>query len=454
MKSLWVRPGSLGGVVALALFSTATSAQSVTPPDKLTIHQMVERALSNHPRVGVARAETASAAAKSREARAGRFPSISVEAAATRFQEPMIVAPLHGFDPNVPPGFDETLIQSRWRLAYTVFDGGARGANIRASEAGFDAATSAAETARTTVIDRVASAFLDVLTARGVRDAESRRLESLEAEQARVQQLMEVGRAASVERLRVDAAVASGRAAQIYAEQELFTALREVARLTGIDTVALDPTAFLEVTVIEPVDPEPTEYLERAHEANPLLASARYRSAASGEAERAARAAWFPSLQIVGGVNTFADVAGDFTAEWQAGITLSYPIWTGGARSGRIAAATADARTAQEALRQTELDVATSIDRAIAAVRGHHARAEALALAVTHLTEVARIEQLALNAGSGVQTDYLRAEADLASARADEIRARHAEIMARIQLADATGDLSMDWLTQHLGVER
>ena len=60
--------------------------------------------------------------------------------------------------------------------------------------------------------------------------------------------------------------------------------------------------------------------------------------------------------------------------------------------------------------------------------------------------EVARIERLTLDVGSGTQTDYLDAEAKLLSARASLIEARHAEISARVELARITGELSRDWL--------
>jgi outer membrane protein TolC len=63
---------------------------------------------------------------------------------------------------------------------------------------------------------------------------------------------------------------------------------------------------------------------------------------------------------------------------------------------------------------------------------------------------VARIEALAREVGSGTQTDYLNAEADLVSARARLAEAEHAEIAARLELARVTGVLSLEWLVRHL----
>lgn len=60
------------------------------------------------------------------------------------------------------------------------------------------------------------------------------------------------------------------------------------------------------------------------------------------------------------------------------------------------------------------------------------------------------MEKLRLDTGAGTQTDYLRAEADLLSARAELAAARHTVIGARVELARATGALTLDWLRQNL----
>ena len=61
-----------------------------------------------------------------------------------------------------------------------------------------------------------------------------------------------------------------------------------------------------------------------------------------------------------------------------------------------------------------------------------------------------RIDQLALEAGAGVQTDYLIAEADLFRVRAALADARAAEIMALLELTRLRGQLTQEWLTVHL----
>ena len=61
-----------------------------------------------------------------------------------------------------------------------------------------------------------------------------------------------------------------------------------------------------------------------------------------------------------------------------------------------------------------------------------------------------RIEHLSLESGAGTQTDFLQAEAQLRTARSDLAEARYAHIGAMVDLARATGDLTVAWLDHTL----
>jgi outer membrane protein TolC len=67
---------------------------------------------------------------------------------------------------------------------------------------------------------------------------------------------------------------------------------------------------------------------------------------------------------------------------------------------------------------------------------------------VAQSEEVSRIERLSLTVGSGTQSDYLAAEANLFRARASLVEAQNAEVVARVELARIAGELSLDWLAR------
>ena len=101
-------------------------------------------------------------------------------------------------------------------------------------------------------------------------------------------------------------------------------------------------------------------------------------------------------------------------------------------------------------MRIDEIQVEQEIDRALARTVETHARVRSLRTAVERYIEVVRIERLSLDAGSGTQTDYLRAEADLLEARAGLVEAQHGEMAARAELARVIGELDADWIARTL----
>jgi outer membrane protein TolC len=113
-----------------------------------------------------------------------------------------------------------------------------------------------------------------------------------------------------------------------------------------------------------------------------------------------------------------------------------------------VARAEAEAESARSQRALAEHQVADAVDAALLAYRSARARVTALEAAVEQRAEIVRIEALALESGAGVQTDYLRAEAQLVEARSGLAEARHAEVQARVRLAQATGTLTMEWLAQ------
>jgi outer membrane protein TolC len=359
----------------------------------------------------------------------------------------MLVTPIHAIDQSAFV-FDRTLIQSQTVLGFTLFDGGERSSEIDRARAGVELADARGTVVEAEVIEQVTAAYLRALTAKEIDDAQATRLTALEAEHQRVELLLQEGRAAQVELLRIRAALAEAQADRVTTTMEVENAGRDVARLIGVA-----PIAASRLTTISPAVRERAPRAElsaRAQAINPQIQQAQQAVAAEQAGYRAAKASWLPKLNVGATLFTFGSANGNFSAEWQARVGVSYPIFTGLARSNRIAESNARQETATSELRLLELQLENLVDRAIAAIEEADARADALSQAVEHLTEVSRIEQLALEVGTGVQTDFLRAEADLFATRAQLVRANYNGLAARVALARAVGALSAEWIALHL----
>lgn len=430
--------------VLLVCAASATAAQE-PPPPAVSLAEAVRRALRHYPSLLAARAEAEGRRAAARQVISERWPQVVSRGSLIRFQEPMVVAPFHAFDPTRPPEFDRTLLQGAVDLSYTLFDGGSRGARIAAVRAEARAAGAGTEAATLALLADVVDGYLAVLTSDEQLQAQEDGVRALSAERRRASQLLDEGRAPQVELLRVDAALAQARAAASTARNRLLVARRQLGRFLGAE----EPDARFSLQSVVLADarvPARAEALADAEAANPRLKQARERVAGAAAARRAARASWFPHIAVTGGYLGFGAGNGDFSAEWQGGIRFSYPLFTGGARAGAGTEARARETAARESLRLVTLDLQGAVDRTLASIEDADATTAALAAAVQHFREVVRIEQLRLETGAGTETDFLREEANLRRVRAQLAAARYGAIAARVELARIAGLLSLDWL--------
>ncbi len=418
---------------------------------RLSLRDVAARALAEYPSVAAARAGRDRAGAEASEAAAARMPRLVLDATATRYQLPMLVFPLHSFSPTLaPPAFDRTLLQGSAFATWTVFDFGQRGSRLRATRLAAEASDAALGTAEQQIIARAAAGYLRLLTARGVLAAQDQRLVALDSEAARTRRLLAEGKAARLAVLRVEAALEQARADRVGTDAAVHLAERDLAQLAQLPYDTIHQGTLTSLAIGDTTLASRDALLDAARERSPLLLDARARMRAAAAASSSVRATRFPELRVTGGIVDRGAAGGEFAAEWQAGAAVSWPVWTGGARTGQIRRADADARLAEQQYRLAELTLGADIDRALAALREARARVLSLERATLAQEEVVRIERLSLDVGSGTQSDYLDAEADLLRARASLVEARHAAVTARIELARITGELSLDWLTRTL----
>jgi len=309
-----------------------------------------------------------------------------------------------------------------------------------------DAARWSMEATEAQLLERVTEAYLGVLSAREIRAATERHVQALESERDRAERHLAEGTAPRVEVLRAEAALLDARAQATSAQARVGLAERSLARVMGTDVDSLEGRALQEVGMGAAVAPGAT--------AHPLVE--RSRRAADGAQARLdqERASLLPRISASAGLLDYGNLGSDHVAEWQAGLRVSWPIFTGGARSASIRRAEAEVRAAEGDLRNTELQIGTATDAAEAALTESTARADALAAAVVQWEEVARIEGLSVREGVGTQADLLRAEAGLFQARAGFARARHESALARVRLARALGNLNMTWMATALEMAR
>ena len=423
----------------------ATAGQA----QQLTLNDAVTRALRAQPSLELAAANTDRARAGVREAKSALLPSLGVDASLNRFEKPMVVAPLHGFDIRNPPIFDRTISQGNASLSYTLFDAtrGSRISRLTELEA---AAESNERSARMQTLSDAVRAYVRVATTRDVLQAQNQRVAALQAEYNRAKQLVEQGRAARVVGLRAQAALSAAQADVVSAAGDVESAENDLARLLTTSSDSIHAFQLPSPQVRQAAIPDVQSLRQAAHSNSPDLQRAQRQVAAAEASRREARGLYLPHLQLAGSYSEYASPASHGDAEWQTGAAFSYPIFTGGSRAAATDRATADIRAAHAEYELAARRVDEAIDRALAALHTAHARTEALQATVSQSEEVTRIDRLALEQGAGVQTDYLTSEAELLRARAALSDARALELVARVELARVTGLLNERWITENV----
>ena len=134
------RVSRLSWMMAVLILSSGgadVSAQEPADAGPLTLTQATERARQSHPSVGVAAAAADAAAAAVGQANSAWWPQLTTRANVTSFEEPMLVAPIHGFAQGDIGSieFANTLVQGNLSLGWTIFDG-KRVNQIRGARAG------------------------------------------------------------------------------------------------------------------------------------------------------------------------------------------------------------------------------------------------------------------------------------------------------------------------------
>ncbi len=422
-----------------------------TPPGELTLGWAVDAALIHYPAVAVAQQGLEGARAGQGSANAAWWPRLTVGGTISRFQFPMLVRPLHELDAN-KIRFDNEPIQGSVFMDWLVFDGGERRARIRQAEAATDGADAGLATTRMGVIEATVQAFLQVRTLREIRDAQGAQVEALEAEHTRASLLLDVGRAPRVEVLRAGASAQQAEADLASVSAMLRAAEDHLGRLVNLDGAVIrerplapprSAGADLEAVAVSS-EPVPADSL------HPVLRESWSRVLQANAIRSEAKATWIPDLGLSAGARQYGATSGDFANEWQIGLALSYPLFTGFRRSSEIEAAGARLGMAREQHRQARLDVAQAMDEADAALLEADARVAALEEAVEQFDEVARIEALALEAGAGVQRDFLDARAALFQSQAALADARNGRLMAWTRRAAAQGVLDRTWIRDNL----
>lgn len=415
--------------------SGASPCAPVSLETPISLPQMVDIALCNHPQTRESWANAKIQAAQVGQARAAFLPDVSADVSVT-----------HDTSRRAGGGdSSRNSVDLGVSLSYLLFDFGGRAATVESARQALYAANWTHDAALQSVIFNVIDAYYQWSGAQqnviAAKESERASQASFEASDYRYR----VGAATPADSLQAKTAWSQARLTRSRAEGQAANALGVLATAMGLRADAPIKIATPEAAIpSRQTLNDVRSLIDRAKALRPDLAAAEAQVRASEAGVRLARANGLASISLVAGSNINSFASDNRVDSHSVGLAVSIPLFTGFKNTYQIRAAqgAVEAREAQrDALaNQVSLDVWKAFYGLQTEFNAYQASLDLVASA-TRSEEVARGRY---RAGVGTFIDWLNAQAALANARYQRIQAQYSWNIARATLAQAVGTLDRE----------
>ena len=326
-------------------------------------------------------------------------------------------------------------------VSQAIYTGGRVALGITSAEADILAGREGLREVEQSVLASVIQAYADVIRDIEILSIRQDNLGVLQRQLDESNARFEVG-----EITRTDVAQSEARLAQSEADLSNARAQLSVSRAAYAAVVGQAPGELAPLPVLPGVPSDFDAALDVALLENPGLRGAGYSLQGAEAAVALARAEYLPSLRASasygGSAASFGQIDGIVDRNsFQAGATLSVPLFTGGLNSSRVAAALERANAAQIGVEGERRQVLQSVSSAYAQTISARATLEAGQEAVRAASVAAEGVRQEAQVGLRTTLDVLNQELELRSAQVSLASARRNEYVAQASLLAAMGRL-------------
>jgi outer membrane protein len=415
-------------LVAGALAAVMASVSMPTRAETLT--EALASAYTNNPNIASALLSVKSAAENIALAKAGKRPTIGASASLQS-----------AFSITNGTYADTQSTSLGVSLSQNIFDNFRTDAEIEQARAMTELSEQSLRNAEQNVLLSVVEAYMGV-----VRDTQLVRLrqESVDFFRAQVQSAedrLEIGEGTRIDVSQAQARLAQGMAAYTAAVTSLSTSQASYARWVGHKPRNLSENFRFGSMVPKSVDAA----VALAEERHPAILSARAAIRAAQSGTDSARAAFGPTLDLIGNIgatSTFANGTGTTVPAGSVRLSLSVPLYAGGALGVGV-------RRANLEQIRSEVDALSTVDQVREAVITSWSTLQNATAQIQSAQSAVGSGQLVLEGivqerevGQRTTLDVLNAQAELTTAREGLISASASRIIASFSLIASVGRLS------------
>ena len=406
----------------------------------LTLKECLQAALADNPsfkesRLAVSASEQGVASAEGR-----RYPRLSLDASQVFRQDAFPYIPAQAL--NIAPHFSDTFAAWGPTLTIPLYQGGQITKGIKLAKIRMEIQEHAAGLTKNDLIADTVNTYNKILQLAAFRESERASVAALEEQAQNVRLLVKVGRAATVDLLKMEVQLANERQRLLALEESLSTLDATLRFLMGEKVgESRDPLVLSDFLSRPAVRADFPSGIEEAHARRP-----EYLLAVKGVEEAVAveRITFGKLLPSVSASTAYIDQVGYDPwyqeANWSVGINLNIPLFDKSIRAD-LARDRIGQEKAKERLQAVDSRIRLDIQSALASLTDSGSRIDTAHKAVSQADESFRIERLKYGSGAGTMADLLLAQAADITATANYTQALYDYNAAVVAYRRATGTL-------------
>jgi outer membrane protein len=432
-------------VRARAQHSIAPATAQVAPAAarSLTLAEALAMARARQPALRQARADTQVLSARVDRARAPLFPQL--QASASYEKTTANFTPRPGATPSsltadANPDFDlYDYFDFELTARQLIYDFGRTYHGAEAAEAAEQAQRQSERVTLSQVEEDVRVSFFEARAAREMLAVARETLANHELHVEQIEAFVRAGTRAEIDLAQARTDRANARVGLINADNAYVAGKARLNRAIGVEAGTEYEVSEESLPPIDGEDGDLEGLVRRAVASRPELAMLERRVRAQELARGSLRGAHFPSLSLFSGVSEAGVELDDMTWNWNAGVSLTWPLFQGGAVAAQVdeaGAALVSLRAQLDGLRQ---QVRLEVQEARLALRAAKAVIAAAEEAITSAREQLRLAEGRYQAGVGSGLELGDAQLAMQSAAAQRVRAEYDLASARARLLRALG---------------
>lgn len=316
----------------------------------------------------------------------------------------------------------------------TLFDGLATPRRMQLAKLNLDAATADLEKARDDVSVQVAQAYIQILYNYEIRDVAARQvtIDSLQVE--RLQGLFDTGKASAAEVSQQKATLAQSRVTLIQADNNIRASLLDLAQLLEFPYWEGFSVVRPNVSFASALIPHPDEIYAEALGVRPAIRAEKLRLEGAQKQIQIAKASYYPSLSLGGGVGTNYYTSFATQSFWNqlnsnfskyVSLSLSIPIFNRFSVRNQVRSAKLQYQAQQVQLLRTQHSLYKEIQQAWNSAVASQAKYEASLEASAAAEDAFELTKAKYENGKATITEFNESLARLVKAQSDSVQATY-----------------------------